>query len=87
MQNQNPYFQRGFVEEMNEKKDKGVFLRACAIIQSRFDQGVMSKEDFFQVAQFSYFPHKLTGQNTNFRLLKHYDPSVIRLISSILPQL
>jgi hypothetical protein len=47
----------------------------------------MSKEDFFQIAQFSYFPHKLTGQNTNFRLFKHYDPSVISFLSSIMPQL
>lgn len=87
MQNQNPYFQKGFVEDMAEQQGKGVFLRACAIIQSRFDQGVMSKEDFFQIAQFSYFPHKLTGQSTNFRLFKHYDPSVLRLVSSIVPQL
>ncbi len=61
MQNQNPYFKTGFIDELKESKEKGVYLKATEIVQKRFESGQMKKEDFFQIAQFSYFPHKLTG--------------------------
>jgi len=32
MQNSNPFFKTGFIEDLNEQKETGVFLRACGII-------------------------------------------------------
>ena len=40
----------------------------------------MKKDEFFYIAQFSYFPHKVAGINTNFRLFKHYDEVVMNFI-------
>ena len=40
----------------------------------------MTKDQFFQVAQFSFFAHKVSKQNTNFRLFKHYDEHVMACI-------
>lgn len=62
-----------------------MFLRVCEKVKQRLSNGQMKKDEFFQIAQFSYFPHKLAGQNTNFRLFKHYDPEVMAFILKYLP--
>ena len=42
--------------------------------------GKMTKDQFFDIAYFSYSPHKMTGKNTNFRFFKHFDPVVMQFI-------
>ncbi len=73
--------------DLGEQRQGGVFLRSCDIIKKRLQDGIMKKEEFFQIAQFSYFPHKVSGINTNFRLFKHYDEHVMKFIIKQLPSL
>lgn len=47
----------------------------------------MNKKEFFDFLQFSYFPKKLTGINTNFRFFMNYNPNVMEFILKILPSL
>ena len=44
-------------------------------------------KEFFEFAQYSFFPHKLTGIKTNFRLFKHFDPHVIDFVSENLSKM
>jgi hypothetical protein len=47
MQNINPYHSQQFVQDLNEQRQGGVFLRSCDIIKKRMEEGKMKKEEFF----------------------------------------
>jgi hypothetical protein len=50
LQNMNPFFNRQFLEDLGEQRDKGVFLNACEVIRSKIEKKALTKEQFFEIA-------------------------------------
>ena len=83
MQNQFPFEINSGEKLFNDS----ILLKISGIIDERIKKRKLSLKEFFEFAQYSFFPHKLTGIKTNFRLFKHFDPHVIDFVSENLSKM
>eukprot|EP00347_Sterkiella_histriomuscorum_P013146 403365837 len=87
MQNKSAHRSSPFMKTVQESKEQGVYLKICQEISNRFEQNNISMEDFFELSIFTNKANYMTEFSTYFRLMKQYDPHVMKFVLDIIPKL